>query len=931
MAAQDYFGVVQQLYISYFGRPADPNGLQNFASQLDEIGAPKDFNALQAAVQADKAGTTPLGRLVNTFNSSAESATLYGTDNSLIGIQKFVAAIYQNVLGREADISGFNFWVGEITSGRLTKAYAAASITQAALVNTTEQGKLDAQTVQNKLAVATAFTDALDTPTELIAYSGDAAAAAARSLLSGVKSSTSVTAYQANINATIDQIVNVAVPGQTFTLTAGVDTPVATAGNDTFNALSVKADGSPGSTLNNFDSIDGGAGKDTLNIYTDVTNSYNTTLGANTTITNVETINIYNANGAATNLTDASKYVGATALWQIGTAGNVTNLSSTTAAGFRSSVAATSVTVGVVDAATSATIALDKVQEGATFAVNATATGKLATVTVAGNAVDADADGSVAPIGLDVTGGLDVQTLVINSAVAIDLGITDNGDAVTTINASGSTGAITYADSETTVANITTGSGDDNVTIVAATLKDDTATTANETLNATVNTGAGDDTIDIQVTGTGLTTIIAGEGDDTVTLTSRGAGGTLDIQLGAGDDTFTAAVAIGANDKVDAGAGTDTLLLNLVGSANVGAFSNFDVFDAAGLNKALDLDILTQKNTVTEIVASGDVLGTASLTNVGAGVGVRVTADIGTTNTLTLTQKTAGAMTVTVDADETGTGDTAIDTVGAKVAVTNATSLKAVFDTSYLDDVTGETTTGDNVTTLQLSGGAATSVTVESGGENANNVLAYADASTGTTGKLATITVTGSQALTLSNTFAATNSGLTTVDSSALTGGLDFSLANLANGGKVILGSGADTITVTTASTVAGAEVIQGFEKAAAAAVAADASATAKAAAIADADVLSFAGAVANAATFAGGTLENGVVTFTGSGPGNLTAAADIAALAAESDGEAVVFEYLGNSYVFVQGATDILVQLAGVTGVKNLVENGTTDEFFIV
>src|SRR5689334_19840061 len=101
MAAQDYASVVQQLYVSYFGRPADYFGLQNFEQQLDAIGAPKTFADLQAAVQADTAGTSALSQLVNSFNSSAESAALYGTDNSQLGISKFVTAIYQNVLGRD--------------------------------------------------------------------------------------------------------------------------------------------------------------------------------------------------------------------------------------------------------------------------------------------------------------------------------------------------------------------------------------------------------------------------------------------------------------------------------------------------------------------------------------------------------------------------------------------------------------------------------------------------------------------------------------------------------------------------------------------------------------------------------------------------------------------------------------------------------------
>jgi hypothetical protein len=941
MAAQDYNGVVQQLYISYFGRPADYYGLQNFSNALaaiDTKGELKTFAAVNAAVQADKAGTSALSKLVNSFNTSTESGNLYGTDNSQIGISKFVAAIYQNVLGREADKTGFDFWVNAITTGTLTKANAAASITAAALVDQSAQGKIDAVTVQNKLAVATSFTTAIDTPTEINAYSGDVAAAAARALLAGVNNATSLTAYQANVDAAINNMIN--VPGVTVSLTAGVDTLPGTSNNDAFNALSVAADGTPGSTLGNFDSIDGGAGKDTLNIYTDAVAHYNDAIAANTTIKNVETVNIFNANGAATGLADASQYAGVTALWQIGAAANVTNLASTTTAGFRG-ITGAGVTLGVaaVDAATTASVALDGVTEGSTVNVTSGTAGKLASVTLSGNVADGADAGSTAgnvATNLAVTVGKDVQTLTVNTSINTNLsfsGQVASTKAVTTIAAGASTGAITYADTETTVASITTGSGDDDVTIVTATLKDDAATTADETISATVNTGAGDDFITVKTTGTGIVTVNAGAGDDAVDITTRGTA-LLNVTLGDGDDSFTSSVEIGANDKIDAGAGTDMLLLSLVGSANVGAFSNFDAFDAAGMGKALDVNILAAKNTVTEIVASADVGTSAELTNLAAGVGFRVVGDMGTANALTLTQKTGGALTVTVDADEATTADTAIDTVSAKVIASNATSLNAVFGTSYKAGIAGEVAAGDNVTTLQLSGAAATSLSIVSGGSLSSNVLAYADTATGTNGKLATITITGDQVVTLSNTFAATNSALTTVDSGASKGGLIFSMANLKDGGNVILGSGIDSITVTGSSKVGGVESITGFEKTAAVAVSTAAGdATSKAAVLADADTLVLSGA--SVAADVTGSISKGVLSFSGTGPSTLAAAALTADGAAATAGNALVFEYLGNSYVFVQGgavgtADDTLVQLTGVTGITNLGETGT-DHFFIV
>lgn len=38
MAASTYFNQVQQLYIAYFGRPADPVGLNYWAASIDAAG-----------------------------------------------------------------------------------------------------------------------------------------------------------------------------------------------------------------------------------------------------------------------------------------------------------------------------------------------------------------------------------------------------------------------------------------------------------------------------------------------------------------------------------------------------------------------------------------------------------------------------------------------------------------------------------------------------------------------------------------------------------------------------------------------------------------------------------------------------------------------------------------------------------------------------
>lgn len=349
-------------------------------------------------------------------------------------------------------------------------------------------------------------------------------------------------------------------PGQTFSLTAGPDSIVGTSGNDTINGLTVNAGGTAATTVSAFDSIDGGEGVDTLNIFADGAN--NVSLPASVTIKNVEVINLNNSTAAfhtgTLGTVDASKFVGATAINQAGlAAANLTNLAATTTAGFKNVVAPLSVTIAPADAATSATIALDAIAEGSTLNVTATATGTLNSVVVSGTVTDTDNNKTVANTNLGVKVGKDVQTLSVTTAVATNLTIADGAGTkkLTSIDASASTGAITYADTETTVASIKTGSGKDAVTVRTATLKDDAATTAvDETVSASVESGAGDDTININTAGTGTTTVNAGEGNDKVTLNTDGDG-KLTVNLGAGDDSFATAGAgvVVATDAIDGG------------------------------------------------------------------------------------------------------------------------------------------------------------------------------------------------------------------------------------------------------------------------------------------------------------------------------------------------------------------------------------------
>jgi len=191
----DYNDAVQQLYVAYFGRPADSGALVNFAAMLRDYQAPTGIQGLNDAYQTN----ANVRALIDTFGTSQESKDLYGSGTT----RDFVTAIYNYVLNRSPDTEGLNWWVDAIDRAGLTKGNAALSIMAGALANTTPQGLVDRAVVTNKIIVASNFTFAIDTNAEVAGYSGNAAAAAARSMLSAVNGSTSTLAYQATVESTL--------------------------------------------------------------------------------------------------------------------------------------------------------------------------------------------------------------------------------------------------------------------------------------------------------------------------------------------------------------------------------------------------------------------------------------------------------------------------------------------------------------------------------------------------------------------------------------------------------------------------------------------------------------------------------------------------------------------------------------------------------
>lgn len=189
-----YETVVQELYISYFGRPADPIGLSNFEAALQAGAAPTDIQELVNAYDTNAS----VKSLIDSFGASKESQILYGSGTT----GDFVTAVFQHVLNRSPLAGGLSYWSDAIDRGSLTRGNAALAIMAGALANGTPQGLLDAQLIQNRLNVAADFSASVSSENAIGAYRGAPAANIARAMLSDIVAA-STGNYQSTIDVTI--------------------------------------------------------------------------------------------------------------------------------------------------------------------------------------------------------------------------------------------------------------------------------------------------------------------------------------------------------------------------------------------------------------------------------------------------------------------------------------------------------------------------------------------------------------------------------------------------------------------------------------------------------------------------------------------------------------------------------------------------------
>ncbi|WP_417660018.1 DUF4214 domain-containing protein [Pseudidiomarina sp.] len=727
---------IQNAYVAFFNRPADVAGLQYWSNY--------------AGNSAD---------LLNTFAQSAEYTGLYANMNAT----QLVSAVYQNLFGRAPEVSGLTYWVNQLDNGALKIGNIAEAINKGA------QGT-DSAIITNKVAAATAFTAALDTTPEIVAYASANSTAlnAVKSWLNTVTSDVAsvTTATGAALNtvlATVQNNSNQNV-GQTFTLTTGTDTITGTAGNDTINASTgLSADGATViTTTNALDVINGGAGVDTLNI--------ENTGGVNVLAGNVSDVE---------NLT----FVGA---------GNVNNNVAVVATPFSGviSLKQTNDLAVTVNNVTSQTLALNTVADDTVL--TAALAASQASASLKSEAAVGTATFSISGAALKT-----VNLSVDKTAASESVVVTDTGNTTETANIA-ATGASAVTVTSTALKAVTV-SGAGLVTLT-------TTTAPTVSVDASASTGG----VTLATALAATASFTGGAGKDAITLGAT----TKVIAMGAGDDTVNVTTAaLGAGGSLDGGEGSDTIALTAanaatatstasLGAAFAASVSNFEKFGVGSVGAATVVDA-QYIDGINHIVSAGSTAGSLTINNLAnnstfestalqaAAVTLNLKDSLGSSDVLNLNFSAANGFTSTAAIIAAG-----VETLNITTDDTDTTAPTAVFDQEITAssvksvvvkgdvgiDLTGLTAT--TLTSFDASGvtatGAAGAVTITTG------ALAAAASLTGGAGNDAINAAAATKAVTLVG--GAGNDVLTgsSTIASSLTGGEGNDTLNG--------GAGADTI-----------------------------------------------------------------------------------------------------------------------------------------
>jgi S-layer protein len=342
---------------------------------------------------------------------------------------------------------------------------------------------------------------------------------------------------------------------------------------------------------------------------------------------------------------------------------------------------------------------------------------------------------------LDLTGITTLTSVVLTGSGALKF--YPMGSSVLSLDGSPATGSLTLGSLNAALTTVSTGSGNDTLTL-------------NATTKSTVSTGAG---------------------NDTVTLGAVLAAGSS-INLGAGNDkllgTSLPATSLSATSVIDGGDGIDTLSIGLVNAGNASLFKNFENLSVSAANVSLDASLVSGITGLTiDAAAAAPVLSgltpSQSLTDNFVGD------NSANTTTLTFASSSVAGTSDTYNITFAGSAQTS--------APTSANALAGTIAASGIENFNIASTSAANTwNSLTLGADTSARTVVITGAQKLDVAFAAnfgeVNAGNGTV-------------------------GVSLIDGSAATGALSINEANVvaATAGLTVKGgSGADTLTTSTFS-----------------------------------------------------------------------------------------------------------------------------------
>lgn len=586
--------------------------------------------------------------------------------------------------------------------------------------------------------------------------------------------------------------------GQTFILTAGADTGAAftgTSGNDTFQGSYVlNGAGNATASFTIGDTINGGAGTDTLKIIKDGAIVAGDVAPVGATLTSIENLEIISGAGLTAVLTTGSGLSGVTQV-----------TSSSVGASALTAAATQNVTMGVTGAVGAAdaislngglavsvtatdTVASTATADGITIGATTAATGAV-TVTNTVTSTDETAGGTTSAGAIAVTGGTTVnvtQTMVASAAAiaAVRTGnlTTNNTQGQIDVTGSSATTAVTVVQSAavTAVASATAGvSGLINGAVNILDVNRTSATAAGTITTATV-------------TNAGATTVNSGA------LNTLNLGGTLTTvnagTLGALTTPANTALTVNLTGAVSTGAltvDTDITTINISGAGTANTLADLVNASATAVNISGTAGVTITANTLAgaAVITSTNSAGTTLTQALGVnqqfvgGAGADSVSVAATTKAINMGD---GNDTVIISTETLGTGGTINGGAGTNtiVANTNGSTLSANAN------ITG-------FTTLRVAGAAA------QGAHNATGFTALEVGLTGTNlaGAMSFTNVAAGTTLTYRATTGQT-SAYTLANATGTSDVLNLTLSSAANiNTGALTAAGIETVNITNTDT----------------------------------------------------------------------------------------------------------------------------------